>query len=166
MHCKVKHGLRHANRFFYVLFLEGNKPVHSASISCIEFGPFYNPRSISGATCLIIKMPSPTTYSVSDFLKRQLAINHIKSENHLPLIKSSIKNSISIMDIVYHNGTNGSSPWVDFYPYTPSASAGYTFMGLFGVATVAHFIFIFLFRAPYFLPMIIGGICASSQQSP
>ncbi|CRG87355.1 Protein RTM1 [Talaromyces islandicus] len=61
------------------------------------------------------------------------------------------------MDIVYHNGTNGSHPWVEFYPYTPSASAGYAFMGLFGVATVAHFILIFLFRAPYFLPMIVGG---------
>jgi hypothetical protein len=69
------------------------------------------------------------------------------------------------MDIVYHNGTNGSSPWVDFYPYTPSASAGYAFMCLFGVATVAHFVFIFLFRAPYFLPMIIGGICTTNKQS-
>jgi hypothetical protein len=68
------------------------------------------------------------------------------------------------MDIVYHNGTNGSSPWVEFYPYTPSASAGYAFMGLFGVATLAHFVFIFLFRAPYFLPMIIGGICTTNKQ--
>ncbi|KAJ5606440.1 hypothetical protein N7510_009221 [Penicillium lagena] len=63
------------------------------------------------------------------------------------------------MDIVYHNGTNGSSPYVDFYPYTPSATAGYAFMGLFGVLTVIHFVTMFPFRAAYFIPLILGGVC-------
>ncbi|KAJ5814713.1 hypothetical protein N7474_006490 [Penicillium riverlandense] len=63
------------------------------------------------------------------------------------------------MDIVYHNGTNGSSPYVDFYPYTPSATAGYAFTGLFGVLTVVHFVTMFPFRAAYFIPLILGGVC-------
>ncbi|KAK9427122.1 RTA1 like protein-domain-containing protein [Lipomyces doorenjongii] len=63
------------------------------------------------------------------------------------------------MDIVFHNGTNGSSPCVEFYPYTPSDSAGYAFMGLFGVSTVAHLVLTFPFRAAYFIPLILGGVC-------
>lgn len=63
------------------------------------------------------------------------------------------------MDTVYHNGTNGSSPYVDFYPYTPSATAGYAFTGLFGVLTVVHFVTMFPFRAAYFIPLILGGVC-------
>lgn len=64
------------------------------------------------------------------------------------------------MDIVYHNGTNGSDPWVEFYPYTPSESAGYAFMALFGISTVAHLILTIPFRAAFFIPMILGGICS------
>ncbi|KAJ5713903.1 uncharacterized protein N7483_011084 [Penicillium malachiteum] len=63
------------------------------------------------------------------------------------------------MDIVFHPGVNGSDPWVDFYPYTPSATAGYAFMGIFGVSTVVQIILMFPFRAAYFIPLIIGGIC-------
>ncbi|KAJ5653748.1 hypothetical protein N7490_000751 [Penicillium lividum] len=63
------------------------------------------------------------------------------------------------MDIVFHNGTNGSSPYVDFYPYTPSATAGYAFMAIFGIATVVHIILTIPFRAAYFIPLILGGIC-------
>ncbi|KAJ5373303.1 RTA-like protein [Penicillium concentricum] len=63
------------------------------------------------------------------------------------------------MDIVYHPGKNGTDPWVEFYPYTPSATAGYAFMGIFGVSTLAHIVFMFPFRAAYFIPLILGGIC-------
>ncbi|KAF4210721.1 hypothetical protein CNMCM8980_005027 [Aspergillus fumigatiaffinis] len=63
------------------------------------------------------------------------------------------------MDFTFHNGTNGSSPWVEFYPYTPSASAGYAFMSIFGVATVVHIVLMFPYRAAYFIPLILGGIC-------
>lgn len=63
------------------------------------------------------------------------------------------------MDIVFHAGKNGTDPWVEFYPYTPSATAGYAFMGLFGVSTLAHIILIFPFHAAYFIPLVLGGIC-------
>ncbi|KAJ5881880.1 uncharacterized protein N7529_000552 [Penicillium soppii] len=63
------------------------------------------------------------------------------------------------MDIVFHPGQNGSDPWVEFYPYTPSATAGYAFMGIFGVTTLAHIVLMFPFRAAYFIPLILGGIC-------
>ena len=63
------------------------------------------------------------------------------------------------MDIVYHPGQNGSDPWVEFYPYTPSATAGYAFMGIFGLTTLAHIVLMFPFRAAYFIPLILGGIC-------
>ncbi|PGH12578.1 hypothetical protein AJ79_04199 [Helicocarpus griseus UAMH5409] len=63
------------------------------------------------------------------------------------------------MDFTFHNGTNGSDPYVDFYAYTPSDVAGYAFMALFGTCTVVHFILIFPFRAAYFIPLVMGGIC-------
>lgn len=63
------------------------------------------------------------------------------------------------MDIDFHPGVNGSSPYVDFYPYTPSDTAGYAFMAMFGVATIFHFVLMFPFRAVYFTPLILGGVC-------
>ncbi|GKZ22318.1 hypothetical protein AbraIFM66951_007951 [Aspergillus brasiliensis] len=63
------------------------------------------------------------------------------------------------MDFQFHPGVNGSAPWVDFYPYTPSATAGYTFMGIFGITTLVHFVMMFPYRAAYFIPLVIGGIC-------
>ncbi|KAI9926320.1 hypothetical protein ASPWEDRAFT_698995 [Aspergillus wentii DTO 134E9] len=63
------------------------------------------------------------------------------------------------MDFTFHPGVNGSDPWVEFYPYTPSASAGYAFMAMFGILTVAHFVVMFPWRAAYFIPLILGGIC-------
>lgn len=63
------------------------------------------------------------------------------------------------MDIDFHPGVNGSDPYVDFYPYTPSATAGYAFLVIFGIATVVHLIMMFPFRAPYFVPLILGGVC-------
>lgn len=66
------------------------------------------------------------------------------------------------MDIVYHNGTNGSSPWVEFYPYTPSATAGYAFTAIFGIATVVHLVLMCPFRAAYFIPLVVGGVCKAS----
>ncbi|GIK00110.1 hypothetical protein Aspvir_004127 [Aspergillus viridinutans] len=63
------------------------------------------------------------------------------------------------MDFTFHNGTNGSSPWVEFYPYTPSNTAGYAFMAIFGIATVMHIILMFPYHAAYFIPLILGGIC-------
>ncbi|KAJ5160275.1 uncharacterized protein N7482_007279 [Penicillium canariense] len=63
------------------------------------------------------------------------------------------------MDIVFHNGTNGSSPWVEFYPYTPSATAGYAFMAIFGITTVVHLVLMCPFRAAYFIPLVLGGVC-------
>ncbi|GFF80529.1 protein RTA1 [Aspergillus udagawae] len=65
------------------------------------------------------------------------------------------------MDFTFHNGTNGSSPWVEFYPYTPSNTAGYAFMAIFGIATVVHIILMFPYRAAYFIPLVLGGICES-----
>ncbi|XRM45303.1 hypothetical protein ABZX51_008401 [Aspergillus tubingensis] len=63
------------------------------------------------------------------------------------------------MDFQFHPGVNGSAPYVDFYPYTPSATAGYAFMAIFGLATLAHFVMMFPYRAAYFIPLVIGGIC-------
>jgi hypothetical protein len=63
------------------------------------------------------------------------------------------------MDIDFHPGVNGSSPYVDFYPYTPSATAGYAFMAMFGIATVSHFVLMIPYRAGYFTPLFLGGVC-------
>ncbi|GCB19014.1 protein RTA1 [Aspergillus awamori] len=63
------------------------------------------------------------------------------------------------MDFQFHPGVNGSDPYVDFYPYTPSATAGYAFMAIFGITTLVHFVMMFPYRAAYFIPLVIGGIC-------
>jgi hypothetical protein len=69
------------------------------------------------------------------------------------------------MDIVFHPGVNGSSPYVDFYPYTPSATAGYAFVVIFGISTVVHIILTIPFRAAYFIPLVVGGICKNIPYS-
>ena len=68
------------------------------------------------------------------------------------------------MDFTFHPGTNGTDPWVEFYPYAPSKTAGYAFMALFGITTVAHFVVMFPYRAAYFIPLVLGGICKSQVE--
>ncbi|KAE8423948.1 RTA1 like protein-domain-containing protein [Aspergillus pseudocaelatus] len=63
------------------------------------------------------------------------------------------------MDFTFHEGVNGSAPWVEFYPYNPSQTAGYAFMAIFGITTVVHIILMFPYKAAYFIPLILGGIC-------
>ncbi|KAK6812550.1 hypothetical protein RU639_011697 [Aspergillus parasiticus] len=63
------------------------------------------------------------------------------------------------MDFTFHEGVIGSAPWVEFYPYNPSQTAGYAFMAIFGITTVAHIILMFPYKAAYFIPLILGGIC-------
>lgn len=67
------------------------------------------------------------------------------------------------MDFTFHNGTNTTDPWVEFYPYTPSRSAGYAFVALFGILTLIHSILIFPYRAAYFIPLIVSGICKAEN---
>ncbi|KAL1960329.1 hypothetical protein VTO42DRAFT_8289 [Malbranchea cinnamomea] len=66
------------------------------------------------------------------------------------------------MDSTFHPGINGSDPWVEFYPYTPSDTAGYAFMALFGVSTFIHSVLMLPYRAAYFIPLVLGGICETS----
>lgn len=54
------------------------------------------------------------------------------------------------MDVYWENGE------VYYYTYTPSAVAAWTFVGLFGAATVGHVVYMFPMRAPYFIPFAIG----------
>lgn len=69
------------------------------------------------------------------------------------------------MDIVFHAGVNGSSPYVDFYPYAPSETAGYAFMAIFGISTIVHIVLTIPFRAAYFIPLVLGGLCKNSPLS-
>ncbi|CAH0021390.1 unnamed protein product [Clonostachys rhizophaga] len=48
---------------------------------------------------------------------------------------------------------------VIYYPYVPSAGAGYAFMVLFGLVTLFHAVLMFKTRTWYFIPMVLGGIC-------
>lgn len=47
---------------------------------------------------------------------------------------------------------------VIFYEYLPSESAGYAFMALFAIATLAHLIYFIPLRAWSFIPFILGGV--------
>ncbi|CZR62738.1 related to RTA1 domain protein [Phialocephala subalpina] len=61
------------------------------------------------------------------------------------------------MDVKF-NSTTGA---VELYSYVPAATPAWAFIGLFAVGTFAHFIALIPLRAPYFIPLIIGGICES-----
>ncbi|KAF3001073.1 hypothetical protein E8E14_001096 [Neopestalotiopsis sp. 37M] len=47
---------------------------------------------------------------------------------------------------------------VVYYPYTPSQSAGYAFLALFTIITVAHIGGIFYLKTRYMIPLVLGGI--------
>ncbi|KAF5563650.1 7-aminocholesterol resistance [Fusarium napiforme] len=52
------------------------------------------------------------------------------------------------------NGTQ-----IVFFEYLPNKPAAISFVALFGIATLAHLVFLFIFRAWFFIPFILGGIC-------
>ncbi|KAI4728738.1 hypothetical protein E4T49_03520 [Aureobasidium sp. EXF-10728] len=58
--------------------------------------------------------------------------------------------------LIYSN--NGTVIGADYYAYTPSVTAGWAFVGLFGVSTVLHLGFMFRGKSVFFIPLIIGGI--------
>ncbi|KAH8885783.1 RTA1-domain-containing protein [Thozetella sp. PMI_491] len=51
------------------------------------------------------------------------------------------------------NGTQ-----IVFYQYRPNKGGAYTFIVLFGLATLGHLVYLFRLRAWYFIPFILGGI--------
>ena len=52
------------------------------------------------------------------------------------------------------NGTQ-----IVFFEYRPNKAAGYSFVVLFGLLTLAHLIYIFWKRAWFFIPFFLGGTC-------
>lgn len=38
-------------------------------------------------------------------------------------------------------------------------------MALFGLSTVAHFVLMIPYKAAYFIPMVLGGICELLEKS-
>ncbi|KAI1453541.1 RTA1-domain-containing protein [Annulohypoxylon moriforme] len=51
------------------------------------------------------------------------------------------------------NGTQ-----IVFFEYRPNKAAGFAFVALFGLATIAHFVYFFWLRAWFFIPFLLGGI--------
>lgn len=67
------------------------------------------------------------------------------------------------MDII----SNGTAAGTILYEYTPSQEAGLAYVGLFGAAALTLFILMFPFRAPFSIPIILGGISTSPiRRSP
>lgn len=58
--------------------------------------------------------------------------------------------------LIYSN--NGTVIGANYYAYKPSVTAGWAFVGLFGVSTALHLGFIFRGKSAFFIPLIIGGI--------
>ncbi|KAI4656382.1 uncharacterized protein J4E79_007935 [Alternaria viburni] len=46
----------------------------------------------------------------------------------------------------------------DLYPYTPSAGAGYTFLILFAIGGLTHFIMLIPLRSWFFIPFVLGCV--------
>jgi hypothetical protein len=61
--------------------------------------------------------------------------------------------------------TSSDGQHVVLYQYTPSKSAAYAFIALFGLGTLGHFFYMFRLRAWYFIPFLIGGICKCRKAS-
>ena len=52
------------------------------------------------------------------------------------------------------NGTQ-----IIFFEYLPNKPAAISFVALFGMTTLAHLILLIMYRAWFFIPFILGGIC-------
>ncbi|KAI1071649.1 hypothetical protein LB507_005309 [Fusarium sp. FIESC RH6] len=52
------------------------------------------------------------------------------------------------------NGTQ-----IVFFEYLPNKPAAISFVALFGMTTLAHLILLIMYRAWFFIPFILGGIC-------
>jgi hypothetical protein len=46
----------------------------------------------------------------------------------------------------------------DLFPYVPSAGAGWTFVVLFGITAIAHFVLMIIYQSWFFIPFILGCI--------
>ena len=58
----------------------------------------------------------------------------------------------------------------DLYPYTPSQSAGYAFVALFGIGAIVHLIMLVPLRSWFYIPFVLGCVGKSPptrhQNSP
>lgn len=50
----------------------------------------------------------------------------------------------------------------DFYPYNPSAGAGYAFVVIFGIASLIHLVYIGMYRTWFFIPFLLGCLGTST----
>jgi len=57
-----------------------------------------------------------------------------------------------------HNITPRGEADFDLYPYTPSAGAGYTFLILFAIGGLTHFIMLIPLRSWFFIPFVLGCV--------
>ncbi|KAF1987649.1 RTA1 like protein [Aulographum hederae CBS 113979] len=55
--------------------------------------------------------------------------------------------------------TDGDRVHVITYYYTPNQGAAYLFAALFGLAMIAHLVYMFPVRSWFFIPLIIGSTC-------
>lgn len=54
---------------------------------------------------------------------------------------------------------------VVFYQYRPNREAGYAFMVLFAIATLAHLVYLIRLKAWMFIPFLMGGLGKNEQFS-
>ncbi|CAD6449346.1 2d63f000-a528-4b1f-a631-a82cccd10f02 [Sclerotinia trifoliorum] len=63
------------------------------------------------------------------------------------------------MDITLIKSPAGNITGGIYFTYDPSDSAAYSFVALFALCTIAHFIYMFPLRSWFFVSFILGGIC-------
>lgn len=66
--------------------------------------------------------------------------------------------SLSIDCLTMDVSSNGTAAGTILYQYVPSQNTAYAYMALFGAETAVHLILMFVFRAAFFIPMVIGGV--------
>lgn len=94
---------------------------------------------------LLFHFPSSSFHSSHSFavLSLPLSISHFR-------IKMS-------GDGPYGPVVNGTQ--IVFFEYLPNKPAAISFVALFGMTTLAHLILLIMYRAWFFIPFILGGIC-------
>ncbi|RGP58998.1 hypothetical protein FLONG3_11330 [Fusarium longipes] len=99
---------------------------------------------------------------MSHLFKRTLSISYYQSST-LPKPATVPNNSSHQLPITMNEDgpfgpvVNGTQ--IVFFEYLPNKPAAFSFVALFGLVTVAHLVFLFIYRAWFFIPFILGGIC-------
>lgn len=97
------------------------------------------------------------TYHSLSVLRSLVFLLSVQNHHRIEQLPSRIKMS---GDGPFGPVVNGTQ--IVFFEYLPNKPAAISFVALFGIVTLFHIIFLFVYRAWFFIPFILGGICTQA----